>query len=127
MSHEATRNALRAVLTKAADAEAARQRAMRDGDLERASVGGQLSAHDLRRQFRRIPLQPAQGVGGGGPGLAVDIRNTSRRVAADGLHRAHRLANQRVGVGGLAAAFEREILALYAQHAEIEARAERAA
>lgn len=38
MTHEERRNLLRAILTKAADAEAARQRAVQDGDRVRAEA-----------------------------------------------------------------------------------------
>ena len=56
MSDEATRNALRAVLTKAADAEAARQRAVRDGDHERAAAY-EREILDLYRQHAEIEAQ----------------------------------------------------------------------
>ena len=46
MSDEATRNALRSILTKAADCEAARQRAVRDGDRVRVEA--------LERELREL-------------------------------------------------------------------------
>lgn len=49
MTDEATRNALRAILTRAADAEASRQRAVRDGDRPRVET---LEA-ELRQLWRQ--------------------------------------------------------------------------
>lgn len=46
---EAHRNAVRAILTRAADAEAARQRALQDGDRERAAA----YESELRKLWRQ--------------------------------------------------------------------------
>lgn len=58
--NEATRNAMRTILTRAADAEASRQRAVRDGDQVRvAALEAELRElwrqhADLERQAERV-------------------------------------------------------------------------